>query len=60
MELLAKVNFSASPSDAPQYVKKNNTHILLKKGGEGVFREFVESLILENIPTYFETFTYPK
>ena len=60
MELLGKVKFSASPSDAPHYVKKNNSHALLKKGGEGVFREFVENLILENIPNFFETFTYPK
>lgn len=47
IELLKAVGFSACPSSAPDYIKKIVKKILTKKGGEGVFREFVE-LILHN------------
>lgn len=44
--LLQNVGFSAVPSSAPKYMKKIVDVVLQKKGGEGVFREFIE-LILE-------------
>ena len=47
IEILKNVGFSACPSSAPDYIKELVTIICSKKGGEGVFREFVET-ILEN------------
>ncbi len=46
--LLQKVGLSAAPNSAPDYIKKIVTWVLNKKGGEGVFREFVEKIIEEN------------
>lgn len=45
MELLHAVGFSACPASAPKYVRKIVDQVLSKKGGEGVFREFVEDHI---------------
>lgn len=45
IELLRKVGFSAVPSSAPEYIKEMVSITLNKKGGEGVFREFVEKII---------------
>jgi len=39
------VGFSACPSNAPDYVKSKCDIVLTKKGGEGVFREFVEYIL---------------
>lgn len=47
MNLLKKVGWSGVPSSAPQYVQKIANVKLSKKGGEGVFREFVETIIGE-------------
>ncbi|CAL2081351.1 HAD-IIIA family hydrolase [Tenacibaculum sp. 190524A02b] len=44
-ELLKNVGFSAAPTSAPKYIKDIVTTTLTKKGGEGVFREFVEYII---------------
>ena len=44
ISLLKSVGFSACPSSAPNYIKKIVHTILHKKGGEGVFREFIEQL----------------
>ncbi len=46
MELLKAVGFSACPSSAPVYIKSLVSVVLSKKGGEGVFREFVEEHIV--------------
>jgi len=43
--LLQKVALSAAPIDAPGYVKEHVIEIMTRKGGEGVFREFVEKLL---------------
>ena len=43
--LLQKVALSAAPIDAPDYVKEHVIEIMTRKGGEGVFREFVEKLL---------------
>ena len=41
------MGLSACPSSAPEYIKDIVTWTLDKKGGEGVFREFVEKIIKE-------------
>lgn len=43
--LLKAVKLSATPANAPEYVKKHATLVLSKNGGEGVFREFVEKML---------------
>ncbi|MDO4818807.1 MAG: HAD hydrolase family protein [Prevotella sp.] len=45
MKLLRVVGWAGVPSSAPDYVQKLATVKLKKKGGEGVFREFVEQII---------------
>jgi YrbI family 3-deoxy-D-manno-octulosonate 8-phosphate phosphatase len=45
MRVLPKVGYSACPASAPDYVKEMVTVVLTKKGGEGVFREFVEGML---------------
>lgn len=44
IELLKSVKISAAPYSAPSYIKENVTYVLKSKGGEGVFREFIESV----------------
>ncbi|MFT4771835.1 MAG: 3-deoxy-D-manno-octulosonate 8-phosphate phosphatase (KDO 8-P phosphatase) [Cryomorphaceae bacterium] len=46
MQVLEAVGLSACPSSAPKYVQKIVDKVLIKKGGEGAFREFVEEHIL--------------
>lgn len=48
IECLTVCGITATPSSAPIYIRENAKIVLSKKGGEGVFREFVEYL-LENI-----------
>lgn len=48
-QLLKAVTHSAVPSDAPEYIKKEVDLVLAKKGGEGVFREYVEYMIAQNM-----------
>lgn len=50
IEVLKKVRIAGVPSSAPQYIRKLATIPLTKKGGDGVFREFVESIL--NINDY--------
>lgn len=45
MELLKLVGISAAPYNAPTYVKEIVDFTTEKKGGEGAFREFVETII---------------
>jgi 3-deoxy-D-manno-octulosonate 8-phosphate phosphatase (KDO 8-P phosphatase) len=45
VKLLKAVTLSACPADSPEYVKEIAHIILKKKGGEGVFREFVENIL---------------
>ncbi|MCM1030078.1 MAG: HAD hydrolase family protein [Oscillibacter sp.] len=47
IEVLKKVGFSGVPSSAPSYIRKYANIDLYKKGGEGVFREFVETMLGE-------------
>jgi len=43
--LLRNAAISATPANAPKYVQKHADMIMSKKGGEGVFREFVEYIL---------------
>lgn len=52
--LLRTVGLSACPSSAPDYIKKEVNWVLNLKGGEGVFREFVERILLSNNVTIKE------
>jgi 3-deoxy-D-glycero-D-galacto-nononate 9-phosphatase len=60
--LLKKARISATPANAPDYVKSFAKWNLSKRGGDGVFREFVERIlndsnILEKvIASYLEKF----
>lgn len=45
MPLLKKVGWAGVPSSAPEYVRVLGTVPLEKRGGEGVFREFVEKIL---------------
>ena len=47
MDVLSKVGFAGVPVSAPEYVKQLANVPFSKKGGEGVFREFVEVIIGE-------------
>lgn len=47
MAVLSKVGFAGVPASAPEYVKKLANVPLSKRGGEGVFREFIEVLVGE-------------
>lgn len=49
LALLRKVRWSGVPKSAPEYIKKYATIKLQKRGGEGVFREFVEILFESEI-----------
>lgn len=43
--VLKAVGVSAAPNSAPEYVKKCAMFVMSKNGGEGAFREFVETLL---------------
>src|SRR5690606_13015503 len=45
IKVIEKVGFSACPSSAPVYIQSIVDLVLEKKGGEGVFREFVERIL---------------
>jgi 3-deoxy-D-manno-octulosonate 8-phosphate phosphatase (KDO 8-P phosphatase) len=48
LELLRKVGISACPINAPEYIKTEVDYIIPKKGGDGAFRLFVETLLTQN------------
>ncbi len=47
MPLLKRVGWAGVPASAPEYVKTLATLQLTKRGGEGVFREFVEIILTQ-------------
>lgn len=51
--LLSSVGIAGVPDSAPEYIKKLSTVQLHKRGGEGVFREFVEKILLKRYPIEF-------
>ena len=44
--LLEKTGWSAAPANAPDYIKSRVHFITQKKGGDGAFREFVETILM--------------
>lgn len=48
IDVLQYVGFPGVPASAPEYIKPLSAIKLTKKGGEGVFREFVENLLIRN------------
>ena len=48
LELLKKVGISATPANAPEYIKEASMFVLSKNGGEGAFRNFVEFIIIRS------------
>jgi len=46
--LLEKVGLSATPANAPDYIKSKVHFVTRKKGGEGAFREFIEYILVKN------------
>ena len=49
MPLLKRVGWAGVPASAPEYVKKLATIHLTKRGGEGVFREFIEKILTSDL-----------
>lgn len=45
MKLLQLVGWAGVPASSPNYIRALSSVNLLKKGGEGVFREFVETIL---------------
>ncbi|MFY7971736.1 MAG: KdsC family phosphatase [Flavobacteriales bacterium] len=45
MALLQQVGISGSPSNAPSYIQSIASIVTQKKGGDGAFREFVETIL---------------
>ena len=46
--LLKSVCWAGVPSSAPQYIRDYANVPLSKRGGDGVFREFVETIIMNS------------
>jgi 3-deoxy-D-manno-octulosonate 8-phosphate phosphatase (KDO 8-P phosphatase) len=51
---LKAVGVSATPDNAPEYVKDVAHFVTQKKGGDGAFREFVETILTNNGYTILE------
>ncbi len=49
LELLLKVGISAAPNNAPEYIKAKVDFVTQKSGGQGAFREFVETILGESL-----------
>lgn len=49
INLLNAAAHSSVPADAPDYVKKYTNIVMSRNGGDGVFREYVEYLIRQNM-----------
>ncbi len=49
IEILEAVGYSGTPASAPYFIKELANIKLTKNGGEGVFREFVEALLLNGL-----------
>ena len=57
LSLLTRVGTSAAPNNAPEYIKSRVNFVTKTKGGEGAFREFVETILgTQNIEKCLEDF----
>jgi 3-deoxy-D-glycero-D-galacto-nononate 9-phosphatase len=52
--LLRAVGWSAAPANSPNYVKEQVKYVTKVNGGEGAFREFVEFLISDELPSILD------
>ena len=52
--LLREVGISASPDNAPDYIKEMVSFTTAKKGGDGAFREFVETILNKQDKNWFK------
>jgi YrbI family 3-deoxy-D-manno-octulosonate 8-phosphate phosphatase len=48
LKVLKNIEISATPADAPDYIKQHVNFVTQAKGGEGAFREFAEFVINNN------------
>jgi len=48
LRLLRAVGISASPDNTPDYIKREVDFVTQTSGGNGAFREFTETILLEN------------
>lgn len=48
LNLLKAVGLACAPANAPQYIKSAVHLITVSRGGEGAFREFVETILQQN------------
>ncbi|MEN0005321.1 MAG: HAD hydrolase family protein [Bacteroidota bacterium] len=48
LKLLQAVGVSASPANAPRYIQERVHFVTQKRGGEGAFREFIETILLHH------------
>lgn len=46
VQLLRRVGFSAAPANAPVYVRNEVKLVTQSRGGDGAFREFVETILM--------------
>ena len=51
-KLLKRVGIAGVPASAPFYIRRLSTIFLEKRGGEGVFREFVEKVLGINLEDF--------
>ena len=56
LNLLLNVGFSATPNNAPDYIKNKVQYVTSRNGGEGAFREFVEYLIGDKLTLLIESY----
>lgn len=47
IQLLSKVGISATPINAPNYIKDKVNWVIPVKGGDGAFRAFIEKYLIE-------------
>ena len=48
LKLLQEVGLAAAPANAPAYIKDHADLVTATKGGDGAFREFVETMLQQN------------
>lgn len=56
LELLKSVGISAAPFNAPIYIRKEVNFVTQKAGGDGAFREFVETILGDKVFNMLKTF----
>jgi YrbI family 3-deoxy-D-manno-octulosonate 8-phosphate phosphatase len=66
INLLKKVGYSSAPSNAPIYIQDLVDVVTVKAGGQGAFREFVETILIKNglmdsvLKKYFDNQEYEQ